>query len=82
MLSAEVVFDIVLGFLKAGDLARLDDLGQNDVVRVLEEENLRDSVKIMFGGAPVTDEWIAECGADGTAENAAEAARVALKLMA
>ena len=56
-------------------------LGQKDVVRLLEEENLRDAVKIMFGGAPVTDEWIAEIGADGTAENAAEAARVALELM-
>ncbi|WP_445475774.1 methyltransferase cognate corrinoid protein [Methanococcoides methylutens] len=56
-------------------------LGQKDVVRLLEEENLRDSVKIMFGGAPVTDAWIAEIGADGTAENAAEAARVALELM-
>ncbi|MEL4304740.1 methyltransferase cognate corrinoid protein [Methanococcoides sp. LMO-2] len=56
-------------------------LGQKDVVRLLEEENLRGEVKIMFGGAPVTDEWIEECGADGTAENAADAARVALKLM-
>ncbi|MBP2029799.1 monomethylamine corrinoid protein [Methanohalophilus levihalophilus] len=56
-------------------------LGQKDVVRLLEEEGLRDSVKIMFGGAPVTDEWIEEIGADATAENAAESATVALKLM-
>ena len=56
-------------------------LGQKDVVRLLEEEGLRDSVKIMFGGAPVTEEWIKEIGADATAENAAESATVALKLM-
>jgi monomethylamine corrinoid protein len=56
-------------------------LGQKDVVRLLNEEGLRDSVKIMFGGAPVTDEWIEEIGADATAENAAEAAKVALELM-
>ncbi len=56
-------------------------LGQKDTVEALVEENLRDSVKIMFGGAPVSDGWIAEIGADATAENAADAARVALELM-
>jgi len=56
-------------------------LGQKDVMRLLEEEGLRDSVKVMFGGAPVTDSWIKEIGADATAENAAEAANVALDLM-
>jgi monomethylamine corrinoid protein len=56
-------------------------LGQKDVVRLINEEGLRDSVKIMFGGAPVTDSWIAEIGADATAENAAEAAKVAFGLM-
>jgi monomethylamine corrinoid protein len=56
-------------------------LGQKDTVTMLVEEGLRDSVKIMFGGAPVSDAWIAEIGADATAENAADAARVALSLM-
>jgi monomethylamine corrinoid protein len=35
----------------------------------------------MFGGAPVTKEWIKEIGADATAENAAEAASVAIDIM-
>lgn len=56
-------------------------LSQKDVVRLLKEEGIRDNVKIMFGGAPVTTKWIEEIGADGTAENAAEAARVAVDLM-
>jgi monomethylamine corrinoid protein len=56
-------------------------LGQKDTVAMLAEEGLRDSVKIMFGGAPVSDAWITEIGADATAENAADAARVALSLM-
>ncbi|WP_370575106.1 methyltransferase cognate corrinoid protein [Methanomethylovorans sp.] len=56
-------------------------LGQKDVVRLLNEEGIRDKVKIMFGGAPVTKAWIKEIGADATAENAAEAARVALDIM-
>jgi monomethylamine corrinoid protein len=56
-------------------------LGQKDLMDRLREENLRDSVKCMFGGAPVSDKWIEEIGADATAENAAEAARVALNIM-
>ena len=56
-------------------------LGQKDTVSLLAEEGLRDSVKIMFGGAPVSDAWIEEIGADATAENAADAARVALEIM-
>jgi monomethylamine corrinoid protein len=56
-------------------------LGQKDTVEILKEEGLRDSVKIMFGGAPVSQKWITEIGADATAENAADAARVALGLM-
>ena len=56
-------------------------LGQKDLMDMLREENLRDSVKCMFGGAPVSKKWVDEIGADATAENAAEAAKVALELM-
>ncbi|MDD4249662.1 MAG: methyltransferase cognate corrinoid protein [Methanosarcina sp.] len=56
-------------------------LGQKDLMDRLKEENLRDSVKCMFGGAPVSKKWIDEIGADATAENAAEAAKVALDVM-
>jgi monomethylamine corrinoid protein len=56
-------------------------LGQKTLMDRLNEENLRDSVKCMFGGAPVSSKWIDEIGADATAENAAEAAKVALELM-
>ena len=56
-------------------------LGQKDLMDRLKEENLKDSVKCMFGGAPVSKKWIEEIGADATAENAAEAAKVALEVM-
>ncbi|AKB76464.1 Monomethylamine methyltransferase corrinoid protein [Methanosarcina lacustris Z-7289] len=56
-------------------------LGQKDLMDMLREENLKDSVKCMFGGAPVSKKWIEEIGADATAENAAEAAKVALEVM-
>ena len=56
-------------------------LGQKDLMDRLREEKLRDNVKCMFGGAPVSEKWIEEIGADATAENAAEAAKVALEVM-
>ena len=56
-------------------------LGQKDLMDRLREENLRDGVKCMFGGAPVSKKWVEEIGADATAENAAEAAKVAIEVM-
>jgi monomethylamine corrinoid protein len=55
--------------------------GQKDTMESIEKEGLRDAVKIMFGGAPVSQKWIEEIGADATAKNAADAARIAVKLM-
>ena len=57
-------------------------LGQKDLMIMINEEGIRGKVKCMFGGAPVSKDWIAEIGADGTAENAAEAVIVAKKIMA
>ncbi|WNY25931.1 methyltransferase cognate corrinoid protein [Methanolapillus millepedarum] len=57
-------------------------LGQKDLMVMINEEGIRSKVKCMFGGAPVSKAWITEIGADGTAENAAEAVNVAKKIMA
>ena len=54
---------------------------QRDIVNGLIEEGIRDRVKCMFGGAPVSQEWVDRIGADGYADNAADAVRVALELM-
>mgnify|MGYP000406163890 CR=1 FL=1 len=56
-------------------------LGQKELMNLIGEAGLRDKVKVMLGGAPVNQQWIEEIGADATAENAAEAARVGLDLM-
>ena len=53
---------------------------QRVVIQALEEAGLRGRVKIMVGGAPVTEDWAAEIGADGFAPNAPEAVKVALRL--
>jgi 5-methyltetrahydrofolate--homocysteine methyltransferase len=46
-------------------------------IKVLEEAGLRDQVKIMIGGAPVTQAFSDQIGADGYASNAASAAELA-----
>ncbi|GIU99076.1 MAG: corrinoid methyltransferase [Actinomycetota bacterium] len=53
---------------------------QRGVIQALEEAGLRRAVKVMVGGAPVTEDWAKQIGADGYAPNAPEAVRVALEL--
>jgi len=54
---------------------------QREIVEGIVAAGLRDKVKLMFGGAPVTDEWVKEIGGDGYAENAIEAVNVAKRLL-
>jgi len=42
---------------------------QRGVIQALEEAGIRDRVKVMIGGAPVTEEWAETIGADGYAED-------------
>ena len=51
-------------------------------IEALEEAGLRDSVKIMIGGAPVTETYAAEIGADAYAPDAASAVDTARELVA
>jgi 5-methyltetrahydrofolate--homocysteine methyltransferase len=50
-------------------------------IKVLEEAGLRSRVKIMIGGAPVTQAFADQIGADGYASNAASAAELAKKFV-
>ena len=52
----------------------------NDVIRLLEESGMRSTVKVMFGGAPVTQEYVDQIGCDGYAADAAGAAKIAREL--
>jgi len=51
-----------------------------EVIEALEKEDLRDSVKVMIGGAPVTQEFADKIGADGYAKDAEEAIKWAKEL--
>ncbi len=48
---------------------------QRELVDRLEDEGIREDVIVMVGGAPVTDEWRDEIGADIHGENAFDAVR-------
>ena len=51
-------------------------------IKALEEAGLRDRVKVMVGGAPVTQAFADQIKADGYAPNAAAASELARKLVA
>jgi corrinoid protein of di/trimethylamine methyltransferase len=54
---------------------------QREVIEELEKEGLRQRLKVMVGGAPVTREWVAAIRADGSSEDAIGAVALAKKLM-
>ncbi|MBQ2988160.1 MAG: corrinoid protein [Clostridia bacterium] len=53
-----------------------------NVVELCKAEGIRDSVKIMIGGAPITDAYKAEIGADVYTSDAASAAEAAAAFFA
>jgi len=55
---------------------------QREVVEALERAGLRGGVKVMVGGAAVTEKWAEDIGADAYAENASDAVKAAQGLVA
>ena len=56
-------------------------IGMADVIIALEKAGLRDKVKVMIGGAPVTQEFANEIKAEGYAPDAASAVDKARELL-
>ena len=56
-------------------------VGQRAVIQALSEAGLRDGVKVIVGGAPVTRAWADEIGADGYGEDAVSAVSVTRTLL-
>ncbi len=54
---------------------------QELVIKALQAQGLRQDVKVMVGGAPVNQGWSDSIGADGFAENAIEAVKLAKELV-
>ena len=57
-------------------------LAMGDTIKALEEAGVRDTVKIMVGGAPVTQAFADKIGANGYAANAPAATDLAKKFAA
>jgi len=54
---------------------------QKKLIEALVEAGLRDQVKVLVGGAPVTATWADQIGADGYAEDAISAVALAKQLV-
>jgi corrinoid protein of di/trimethylamine methyltransferase len=52
-----------------------------EVLKALEEAGIRDQVKVMVGGAPVSEAFAKEIGADGYSDNANSAVALAKRLI-
>ncbi len=67
--------------LGASALLTTTMLHQQEIIEALQEAGLRDHVKVLVGGAPVTESWAEKIGADGYAEDAIGAVALAKKLV-
>ncbi len=56
--------------------------GMKTTVEAISEAGLKSTVKTMIGGAPVTQRYADEIGADGFSDNASGAVRIARELVA
>jgi trimethylamine corrinoid protein len=81
------------GFMRAAMQHKADIIGlsallnttmteQQEVLDLLREEDLRDRYMVILGGAPVSQAWADEIGADAYAQTAEEGVNLALQYMA
>lgn len=81
-----------LDFVKKAEDVRADIIGvsslmtttmpnQKDIIEILQEKGIRDKYHVILGGAPVTQEWVNECGADSWGENAGRAVEILERVM-
>lgn len=79
-------------FLKAAQEYAADIIGlsallnttmpaQQEVIKLFSEEGVRNNYSIMVGGAPISQKWADEIGADGYAKTAEQAVKLAFELM-
>ena len=68
-------------FLCMSSLLTTTMQNQAKVIEELIKEKMRENLKVMVGGAPTSQEWAKQIGADLYAENAVEAVKVAKDCM-
>ncbi len=81
-----------LDFVKKAEEVKADIIGssslmtttmpkQREIINILEAKGLRDKYHVILGGAPVTQEWVDESGADSWGENASVAVEILERVM-
>lgn len=75
--AEEVGADIILG----SALMTTTMPSQRNLIEHLKAEGLRDKYFVMFGGAPVTEEWVTQIGGDAYTDTATDAVAVAKEYM-
>ncbi|KZL91192.1 D-lysine 5,6-aminomutase beta subunit [Clostridium magnum DSM 2767] len=55
--------------------------GMAEVIKILEEENLREKIKVMIGGWPISQGFADKIGADGYTTDVSKAAKFAKTLV-
>lgn len=55
--------------------------GMETVIHMLEEAGMREQVKVMIGGGPISQKYADKIGADGYSTNAVEAVKLAKRLL-
>ena len=76
--AEEIGADIIMG----SALMTTTMPAQRDIVNLLKEDGVRDKYICMFGGAPVSESWCEQIGADGYSETATDAVTVAKEFIA
>ena len=77
----EAVKEIHAGILCMSALLTTTMTYMKEVIQALEEAGIRNQVKVMIGGAPVSQGFADEIGADGYSDNANTAVAVAKELI-
>jgi trimethylamine corrinoid protein len=72
--------DMKADFICLSALLTTTMLGQRRFMEMLQERGLRGQFKVLVGGAPVNQKWADSIGADGYAENAPAAVKLAKSL--
>jgi 5-methyltetrahydrofolate--homocysteine methyltransferase len=88
-LGVDVAPEKIIGILreKESNLVCLSALltttmpAMRNTIEAIKQAGLRDQVKVMIGGAPVTQQYANEIGADGYSDNASAAVALAKNLV-
>ena len=76
----ETAEEVGAGMICLSALLTTTMMNQRRLIGLLRDKGLRDKYKVLVGGAPASRKWAEEIGADGYAENAVAAVKLAKSL--